>query len=141
MNGKMQESGFTEIIPFICISAVLGQYPVFFSTPWTPLGFIIGSVSSLMASRSQVFFSFLSALKAHVGGLPSLMTVTSCLLIGQEILHFSVPPHGQKFDPYLGYISWPVFVPRHWEAYPRSGETSPGYVTPGVNIWIRPIDR
>ena len=86
----MQESGLAEIIPFICISALLGQYPVFF-TSWAPLGLIIGSVCSLMAARSQVVF-FLSALKAHVGGLPSLMTVTSCLPIWQKILHSSVPP-------------------------------------------------
>ena len=27
---RWQESGLTEIIPFICISAILGKYPVFF---------------------------------------------------------------------------------------------------------------
>ena len=27
--GKMQESGFTEIIPFMCISAIWGQHPMF----------------------------------------------------------------------------------------------------------------
>ena len=30
MNGKVQESGLTEIIPFICISANWGPYAVFF---------------------------------------------------------------------------------------------------------------
>ena len=30
MSGKMQESGITELIPIICISAILGRYPVFF---------------------------------------------------------------------------------------------------------------
>ena len=35
--------------------------PVFF-TSWAPLGLAIGSGISLMAGRSQIFFSFLSAL-------------------------------------------------------------------------------
>ena len=30
--GKMQESGLTEIIPFICTSAIWGRYHVFFFT-------------------------------------------------------------------------------------------------------------
>ena len=29
MYGKIQEPGLTEIIPFICISAIWGQYPAF----------------------------------------------------------------------------------------------------------------
>ena len=29
LYGMMQEAGFTEINPFICISAILGQYPAF----------------------------------------------------------------------------------------------------------------
>ena len=33
MSGKMQEPGLTEIIPFIFISAIWGQYPVFFTSP------------------------------------------------------------------------------------------------------------
>ena len=31
MYGKMQESGLTEIIPFISISAIWGQGPAFFA--------------------------------------------------------------------------------------------------------------
>ena len=53
MYGKMQESGLTEIIPLICTSLIQGQYPMF-SNPESP----------------QVSL-------AHVGGLQSLMTVTS----------------------------------------------------------------
>ena len=30
MYGKMKESGLTELIPFICISAIWGLYPFFF---------------------------------------------------------------------------------------------------------------
>ena len=64
MYEKMQESGLTEIIPFTCISVIWGQYPMFFSS-WAPLELTIGSGGSLMVARSQVFFSFLSALRAH----------------------------------------------------------------------------
>ena len=60
MYGKMQESGLTEIIPFICISAIWGQHPVFFDI-WSFL--TVGSGWSLMAATSQVFF--LSAFRAH----------------------------------------------------------------------------
>ena len=60
MYGKMQESGLTEIIPFICISAIWGQYPVLFDI----LSFLtIGSDWGLMAATYQVFF--LSAFRAH----------------------------------------------------------------------------
>ena len=61
-------------------------------TSWTPLGLTLGSGFSLMAARSQVFFSFLSALKADQ------LMLESCnlwwlwhpyLLIWQEIFHFS----------------------------------------------------
>ena len=38
--------------------------PVLF-TSWAPLGLTIGSGISVMAGRSQIFFSFLSALQAH----------------------------------------------------------------------------
>ena len=60
MYGKMQESGLTEIIPFICISAIWGQHPVFFDI-WSFL--TIGSGCNLMAATSQVFF--LIAFRAH----------------------------------------------------------------------------
>ena len=52
-----------------------------------------GSRGSLMATRQQVLFSFLSALQAQkfmFGGPESPMVVTSLLLTWQEILHFSV---------------------------------------------------
>ena len=58
-----QESGLIEIIPFICISDIWGQYTAFFHI-LSSLGATIGNGCSLMAVRSQVFF-FLSALRAH----------------------------------------------------------------------------
>ena len=42
--GKMQESGLIEIIPLICVSALLGQYPVF-SQPEFPQGSTLGVVA------------------------------------------------------------------------------------------------
>ena len=42
MYGKMEESGITEIILFICMSAILGQYTVFF-TSLALWGLTIGS--------------------------------------------------------------------------------------------------
>ena len=78
MYGKMQESGLTEIIPFICISAIWGQHPAFF-TSCTSLRLTVGSGCGLTAGRWQVFFSFLSALGAQqlILELQLLMTVTS----------------------------------------------------------------
>ena len=37
MNGKMQESGLTEIIPLKCTSALWGQYPAYLH-PKSPPG-------------------------------------------------------------------------------------------------------
>ena len=46
----------------------------------------------------------------------SLRLWHSCLSLLQETLRFTVPLHSQKFDQYLGDISWPFFVPQYWEA-------------------------
>ena len=53
----MQESGLTEIIPLICVSAIWGQYSVLF-TSWASVRLTKRSGCSLMAARRQVFFSF-----------------------------------------------------------------------------------
>ena len=50
-----------------------------------------------------------------------------CLLIWQETVRFTAPLHGPKFDQYLRDVSWPLFVPRHWEAHPRSSESSQAF--------------
>ena len=43
MYGKMQESGLTEIILFLCISAIRAS--ILFSTSWAPLGLTLGLVT------------------------------------------------------------------------------------------------
>ena len=86
MYAKMWESGLTEIIPFICISAIWGQ-PASGDLIYRILGssLTVGSGGSLRATACQVFFSFLVALEGwNLGWLWH-----SCLLIWQEILHFS----------------------------------------------------
>ena len=70
-----------------------GQYSVFFAS-WGLLGLTVGSGCSLMAVRSQVFFSFLRALRPHrlpLEGSNRWWLWQPCLLICQEIFHFSVP--------------------------------------------------
>ena len=61
---KMQECGITEFFPFVCTSALWGQYPVFSHSEF-PQDSTWGSSCSLIAARGQVFFSFLSSLGAH----------------------------------------------------------------------------
>ena len=69
----MQVSGLTEIIPFICISAIWGQHPaswLFTSLEWL----------QRTAAGSQALFSFLGTLRAQkftFGGPKSLVAVTS----------------------------------------------------------------
>ena len=60
----MQESGFTEIIPWICTSAIWGRCPVVFES-WASLGLTVGSGGSLMVAKCQVFFAFLWTLRTH----------------------------------------------------------------------------
>ena len=56
---------------------------------------------------------------SHIGGLQLLMTDVS-----GNIPFLRSSPLGQDFDQYLGDISGSNFVPRCWEAYPRSGENA-----------------
>ena len=55
MYGKMQDFGFTDI-PFVCISALLGQLSCFC---------LFVCFYSLMAVKAKVLFSFLSAVRAY----------------------------------------------------------------------------
>ena len=80
--GMMQEWGLTEIILFL--SQLSGASNLCFSHPEF-LRAHCREWFSLMAARSQVFFSFLSALRAQE------FTWHPCLLIWQEILHLSIP--------------------------------------------------
>ena len=49
--GKMQECRLTEIIPFICISAIWGFFPVFFTSPTSSARLTLGSGWWLLESR------------------------------------------------------------------------------------------
>ena len=56
MYGKMQESGVIEIIPFVCTSALWGQFPVFLH-PESPQGAQLGTAAvaeGLVAATSYV---------------------------------------------------------------------------------------
>ena len=75
MYGKMQESGLTEIVPLIFTFSYLGPISCIFHI-LSFSGLTVASGYSLLAAGGQVFFSFLSSLRAHIGGLQSLMTVT-----------------------------------------------------------------
>ena len=58
----MQESGLTEIIPLVCVSAVWGKDSVF--TSQVSSGFTVGSGCSLITARWRYSF-FMSFLRAH----------------------------------------------------------------------------
>ena len=86
MCRKRQESGLTEIIPFKGISARWGQFPVFYIF-WGSLRL------QSDGAESQVFFPFLSALRAQkltFEGCSHWWLLSPCLLTGQEILLFSI---------------------------------------------------
>ena len=53
----MQESGLTEIIPFMCISAIWGQYSAIFYI-LSSSGFPVGSDYSLMVATWLTYSSF-----------------------------------------------------------------------------------
>ena len=74
----MQEPGLTEIIAFICISAILGQYPVFF-TSWASLGLTVESACSLMSARSQVLFSLAIVISTAMNIVCVCMCVCMCV--------------------------------------------------------------
>ena len=91
----MQESRLTGIISLTCTSPIWGQYPVF--TSWISSGLTVG----LMASRWQVFFpSWVPSGLTISGGCNHWRRWYPCLLIWQEILHFSLLLHkGRKGGP------------------------------------------
>ena len=83
---EKQESGLSDIIPFVCISAVWDQYLAILHVPSA------GSGCGLTADRSQVLFSFLGALRAQkftFGGQESLMAVACLFTDMVGTLHFS----------------------------------------------------
>ena len=58
-------SGLTEIIPFICSSAIWGQFRYSHILCFLSSRFIVGKGCSVMAARWQTLFSFLSSLRTH----------------------------------------------------------------------------
>ena len=82
MYGKVQESGISEIIPFICISAILGQYPVFFFHILSFLGahpreWLVWESNGYQIAGILLLLDCPECSGAHIGRLQSLMTVTS----------------------------------------------------------------
>ena len=75
MYGKMQESGLTEIIPLMCILAILGQNAPFLH-PESPQGMQSGGFSGWWLAVHSIL----------------------CLLIWQEMLFFF------KFIYWFGYV-------------------------------------
>ena len=85
MYAKMQETGLTEIVPFTCISAIWGQpasCDLIFHVLSSSL--TVGSGGSLRVTAWQAFFFLVSLEGWNLGWLWH-----PCLLIWQEILHFS----------------------------------------------------
>ena len=76
MYGKMQESGFTDIIPFAPVSAIWGQY-LFLSHPELLRARSREWLQSAGSSRSTSPSWVPLGSGTHGGGLDSLMTVTS----------------------------------------------------------------
>ena len=92
MYGKMQESGLTEIISFLCISPIGSQYLVFIHI-LSFSEFTIGSGCSLMAVGSLVLFSFLGLLRAQNFTWKAAIADHCDILVcqfGKKVLHFSL---------------------------------------------------
>ena len=92
MYGETQESGLMKSF-FSYVSQLSWAWSYLFFTSRAPLGLTIGSGCSLLAAWLQAFFSFLSALRAHEltsEGCKCWWLWHACLLIRQEISHFSI---------------------------------------------------
>ena len=84
MHGKMQASGLTEFLPFICTSAVWGQ-PVSFFTFFP--AFPNSSTVTVGGGRGNIHWITFQKRSFSFGGQKSIMAV-SRLLIWQEIFSF-----------------------------------------------------
>ena len=103
----MQGSGLTKIIPFSSISALWGQYPVFFHL-LSFSEFTIGSGCSLMATGLQALFSFLC--------------VIGCALVAQSCLTLCDPMDSPGFSIH-GILQTRIL---EWVAIPFSSGSSKG---------------
>ena len=85
---KMQEAGLAETLPFTCISAVWGQYPViwYFTSlvPYSPQGVVAAHGSNCLIEDIV-----LPGLRNTCARPESLMAVASLFMIWWEILHFT----------------------------------------------------
>ena len=129
----MQASGLPEFLPFLCTSALWGQSC-----------FIVHLASCIPPAPLWS----LSGVAASTGWEPLFTSeITdgcdiSCWLIWRRYFHFTVLPHGNKFNriwetvhdhfcfgPTVLGGSFQVRWIFHW------------YTAPGVSFWIRPIDK
>ena len=94
MYRKMQESGLTEIIPFICTSTIWGQFPV--SRPELPV--LKAHHGKWLQSRWQVFFSSLSSYRSS---LQFLMAVRSLFTVTTGNIPFLRPYLGSRPTSYF----------------------------------------
>ena len=98
MGGCKKESGLTEIIPFISVSAIRGQHLMFF-TSWAPLGSLYGVAATwwLLDLRysSTSWVPLCSDWRSGIADNCGLWH--HCSLIWQEIFHFSHPTIWEVF--------------------------------------------
>ena len=100
------------------ISAILGQYPVFFSHPELPWGSPCGVTAVLMAARRQVFIPFLSALRLRNSRWRAAIADDCNILVyWYKTLHFSQDSKAyhwsQKISTEMGLnkhtsLKWPL---------------------------------
>ena len=156
MYGKMQEVGFTEIIPLICTSAICDQYPMF-SYPEVPQGSAVGSGCSLMPARWQVFllrWVLSGSVALHRLWLQPLMTMISFVYwhgrkysISHYLLYLSPPslfhnPSWQEdfissLRPYASWNShrWTfIFVYLYWRSSDTLIQTPPCFALDVLNL-------
>ena len=88
MYGKMQESGLTEIIPFISLSALWRYYLASFHIPLSSvLKQRVPGARWLRVSRHCFSWVFSGLRNSYLEGWNSWWLWHPCLLIRQEILH------------------------------------------------------
>ena len=88
MNGKMQESWLTEIIPFVCILAIWGQGPASFHISLSPSVLARKPATQRPLDSRRCFSWVFSGLRnSYLEGWNSWWLWHPCLLIWQEILH------------------------------------------------------
>ena len=130
MYGKTAASGLTELIPFICISAIWGQ--ILF--PCSPEGVADGCIlhsrrpsTSAISVGVEAFGGLqFGELSFTFGGQKSLMAVTFLVYwYDRRYFHFTVSLHGYKSDHILETFHEPFF----WSHYTGRHIPDQGKVT------------